>query len=81
MDEIEKLLQKATTNDRLRLLSVMEQLHSKELRNLQIKKIRGMNLYRVRVGRYRITFVIDIKTKDIEIKAVRLRNEKTYKKL
>lgn len=79
MDEIEKLLRKAHKKDRERLLAVMVALRKGDVAGLQIKKLAGSALYRVRVGNFRISFVLDKEKKTIEIVRVRLRNEATYK--
>ncbi len=77
MDEIEKLLRKMKKADRERLISVMVALIAGATEGLHIKKLSGSNLYRVRVGDFRIVFSIDRATKKILIESVRLRNEGT----
>ncbi len=78
MDEIEKLLRKASKKDRERLLVALGSLQNGEATNLKIKKLTGSDFYRVRIGDYRIIFAFDKSKKSIIIETVRLRNEHTY---
>ena len=78
MNETEKLLRKISRRERDELLAVIDSLDiESERQRLQPIKLKGSDLYRVRVGRFRIIFHIEngIAITD----AVRLRNEKTYK--
>lgn len=79
MDPIEKLLRKANRKDREHLLEVLLKLQRGEVDDLKILKLKGSHEYRVRVGRFRIRFLIDAKTKRVEVRSVKLRNEDTYK--
>ena len=79
MDEIEKLLHKTKKKDRERLLTAMNALRRGEIKGLNIKKLSGSSLYRVRIGDFRIIFSIDARKKTVLIESVRIRNEKTYK--
>ena len=78
MDELVKLLKKATKKDREKLLVVLEKLRSGVVSGLQISKLKGEERYRVRVGRFRIMFHFEGKPKRIVIDVVRKRDEKTY---
>ena len=78
MDELEKLLRKAPTQDRERLVSALEKLHRGDLDGLKIKKLSGSPFHSVRIGDFRIIFLIG-KQNEIQIESVRRRNEKTYK--
>lgn len=79
MNEIEKLLQKVSREDRERLLATMAALREGDLAGMNIKKLSNAAVYRVRVGKFRIQYSIDPETKAITIESVRRRNEATYK--
>lgn len=79
MDKIEKLLRKINKKDRLRLLEITEKLIRGKRKEIDIKKIRKTDFFRVRLGRFRIIFHIHEKT--IIIDNIRVRNDKTYKRL
>lgn len=77
MHEIEKLL-KISQSERNDHLVIIDSLDIKnERKRLQPIKLKGSNVYRIRVGRFRIIFHMEngVATTD----AVRLRNEKTDK--
>lgn len=79
MDEIEKVLHKANKKNRARLLEVMMKLRLGNSEGLNIIKLTNSTYFRVKVGDYRIIFLIDKKEETIEIKSVLRRNEQTYK--
>ncbi len=79
VDKIAKLLRKASAKDRQRLDELLELLISGKTQGLKIEKIKASDLYRVRVGRFRVIFHYDAKR--VVIDSVRLRNEETYKNL
>jgi len=78
MDKLEKLLNKVSFADRDRILKTMRLVEDGVLIGLDVKKIKGAQFFRVRVGRYRVFFCWDIKTKQNAIVAVRRRDENTY---
>ncbi len=78
MDETEKLLRKRNQKDRDRILKTLKAIREGVLDGLQVKKLSGSALYRVRVGDFRIQFSINPETKKTVIESVRLRNESTY---
>lgn len=78
MDELEKLLKKASNKDRRKILSILKQLRSGDTKGLQYQKLKGLNLYKLRAGKYRVIFSIS-RLKKIDIITIRVRNEKTYK--
>ncbi|MBU1626212.1 type II toxin-antitoxin system RelE/ParE family toxin [bacterium] len=77
MNELEKLLKKAVEKDRRKILAIMHQLRSGKTKGLEYQKLKKLNFYKIRVGKYRIIFSFN-KNKTIKIEVVRLRNEKTY---
>lgn len=77
MNELEKLLKKRKKEDRERLLETLAALKRGETKGLKIIKLTGSDMYRVRVGDFRIQFSINKKI--VTIESVRLRNEATYK--
>ena len=48
---------------------------------VQSKKVVGSDLWRLRVGRYRVIYAVDDKEKIIYVERVARRNESTYKGL
>ncbi len=78
MDEIEKVLRKAKSKDRARLLAVMEMLKRGEVDGLAITKLTNSPYFRVKVGDYRVIFLFHPKTNKVGIAFVRRRNELTY---
>jgi mRNA-degrading endonuclease RelE of RelBE toxin-antitoxin system len=78
MDALSKFLKQVSQSDKVRILSVLCEIRDPSTRNtLDIKKLVGKDLYRVRKGKFRIIFRMN--GEYIDIVAVRLRNEKTYK--
>lgn len=77
MDEIEKLFRKISKKDRLALQLLIEALLRKK-DNLNIKKLKDSDFYRLRNGRFRIIFHYNSK-KEIIIDSIRMRRENTYK--
>ena len=43
-----------------------------------MKKLTGQEVYRIRLGDYRVLYTVDHKAKEIRIEAVRKRDERTY---
>lgn len=78
MDKLEKLFAKVGPADRERILEMMRLIMNGMLAGLDIKKVKGTKLFRVRKGRYRIFFYRDAETNTNIIVDVRLRNENTY---
>jgi len=79
MNKIEKLLRKIGKKDRQKLLGVIEKLMNGKTEALKIQKIKDTDFYRLKSGRLRIIF--HYYQKEIVIDSIRLRSEKTYKKL
>ena len=78
MDALAKLLRKASPAERLLLLTTLRELKNSETRNLlDIKKLSGGEYYRARKGAFRIIFHYN--KGDVEVDAIRSRNEKTYR--
>lgn len=78
MDALQKLLRKISQPDRERLLVILEKLIVGDLSSVLIQKIQASDLFRIRVGRFRIIFHYNAK-RDVVIDTVRLRNEGTYR--
>ena len=74
MDSTQKLLKKINKKDKSRILEVIRKLLKGELQGI---KLTDKNQYRVRIGDYRIKYII--KDRNIIIEEVRRRNENTYK--
>ena len=78
MDKIEKLFKKISLSDREALLKLTERLLVGD-RALAIIKLKNSDFYRARQGNFRIIFHKD--KGDVIIDSIKLRDEKTYKKL
>ncbi|MEK7528645.1 MAG: type II toxin-antitoxin system RelE/ParE family toxin [Patescibacteria group bacterium] len=77
VDTIKKLLKKISRKDRERISAIKESILNRKFENLDIKKLSGhKDLYRVRVGKYRLIFFDN--GKDLYICAIRRRNDVTY---
>lgn len=77
MNKLEKLLRKISQKERKSLLDVMLLLSRKDIHTLDIAKIKGTDMYRARVGNFRIIFHYE--NDEVVIVSVRQRSEKTYK--
>ncbi|MBP6948938.1 MAG: type II toxin-antitoxin system mRNA interferase toxin, RelE/StbE family [Candidatus Pacebacteria bacterium] len=78
MNKIEKLLNKISKKDREALLFVIEEiLNEKDISHLKPIKLKGLELYRIRKGNFRIIFHKE--NNDTVIDSVKLRDENTYK--
>ncbi|OGI64220.1 hypothetical protein A2914_00765 [Candidatus Nomurabacteria bacterium RIFCSPLOWO2_01_FULL_41_21] len=77
MDKNEKLLRKLSKEDRDRIILAVALIHSNDFQMLDFKKLSGVkDLYRVRVGKFRIKFRTHTTYNEI-IEIVR-RNDNTY---
>lgn len=77
MHKIDKFLVKLDAERREKILSTLLQIRSGDFKNLDIKKLKGEVLrYRVRVGRYRITF--ETGQKGLNILSIDFKNDNTY---
>lgn len=78
MDKIAKALKKLSDSERAAVKIILLKLKSKELDNLDIKKLKGRDdIFRVRKGKIRIIYKI---TSDkIFILTIERRNDNTYK--
>lgn len=80
MDKIVKLLRKIRAKDHKAINETLARIFLRSLDGLDVKKLSGFkNLYRVRVGQYRIIYEDD--GSDIWIYSVKRRDESTYKDL
>lgn len=77
MDKIFKFLQKRNKDERLKLLAVIRLISENNLENLDIKKLKGSeNIFRVRVGRFRVIF--EKSKKENIICSIAKRDDQTY---
>ncbi|MFH0769970.1 MAG: hypothetical protein V1926_01185 [Candidatus Peregrinibacteria bacterium] len=82
MDKIKKILRVLSPIEREATLLLMGQILHDYRKVPGIKALQGMKgWFRVRMGAYRIIFVVDPKTKSVEIRRMTRRNEGTYKRL
>lgn len=77
MNKIEKLFRKISKYDRDTLLLVLGKIMKCDVGELDMIKIKGTDMYRVRSGNYRIIFHFE--KNETVIDSIQLRNEKTYK--
>ena len=78
MNSIEKFLRKLGSQEQKAYLFLMRQMETDYAKVPGVKKLSGYkNLFRVRMGRYRIIF--SIKKGETEIVKITKRNEQTYK--
>ena len=82
MDDIEKALRKMSPKEREAAELLMIQLIDDYRKVPGIKPLKGMKTwFRVRMGNYRIMFVVDAKTKKADIRRLTRKNEYSYKNL
>ena len=80
-DNITKLLSKLSKKDLQRIQKAVAQITALQFEGLDIKTLKGQSeLFRARVGNYRIIFSIE-QNKTSRIISIGRRNEKTYKGL
>ncbi len=77
MNKIEKLFRKISKYDRDTLILVLEKIMKCDVGELDMIKIKGTDMYRVRSGNYIIIFHYE--KNETVIDSIQLRNEKTYK--
>ena len=61
----------------LRIVAAIHHLQENP-RPPSMKKLTGQEVYRIRLGDYRVLYSVDDKAKEVRIEAVRRRNERTY---
>lgn len=80
MGKYQKMFRGIPNADRFHIKLVIRKLVARDFSSLDRKKLSGYeSLYRVRVGNYRIIYSYDRET--VELKAIRKRDESTYKNL
>ncbi len=80
MNEIEKFLRKLKKAEQDAFLLLFEQLEKDYIKVPGVKKLIGKkNLYRIRMGKYRIIFLV--RKNGLEIIRIKRRAEGTYKNL
>ena len=79
MKKIEKLFRKISRKDREKLLFILEKLIAGDSHNLDVKKVKDSDFHRLKFKRFRIIFHYE--NKEVIIDSIKLRNEKTYKRL
>lgn len=79
MDKIDKTLTKIPIKQRKLILQTVADIIENKIADLDVKKIKGSaNIFRVRVGQYRIIFERVSAGKNI-VTLIAKRDEKTYK--
>ena len=77
MESIQKQLRNIPKEDRKRILAALERLAVRDHADMDCQRLKGYkHIYRIRVGDYRIIYFDD--GKEIILKAIRRRNERTY---
>ncbi len=80
MDKIEKIFRKLSKKEQEAMLLLLQQIKNDFSKIPGLIKLKGyQNLYRVRMGNYRIIFKTT--SKDTEIIKISRRNDQTYKNL
>ena len=78
MNKNDKFIKKLSRNERAILLATLQQIERGHVMGLNIKKLKGYdNYFRVRKGKVRIIFNLDINGK-IVVKQIGWRNDNTY---
>ena len=78
MDKIAKQFRKIPKDDRISIENTLKNISKRNYKGLNLKRLKGYkNIYRVRTGNYRIIYFDD--GKDIILKAIKKRDESTYK--
>lgn len=79
MDKIDKALKRLSSNERKIIKPLLEKILNNDLKNLDIKKLKGYDgIFRVRKGKIRVIYKID-KNDEIFILAIERRTDKTYR--
>lgn len=78
MEQIQKSLSKIPKKDRIRILQAVDFLLAGDIDRLDVRKLKGCDFYRVRVGKYRIIFYFDVHGEIHAFDIVR-RSDNTYK--
>ena len=82
MDKIEKILRILSPKEQQAMTLLLEQLKRDYTKIPGIKALQGMKgFFRIRMGQYRIVFIVDPVTKKAEIRRITRRNERAYKDL
>ena len=79
MDKISKLLKKIHAKDRQRLLLVIETIMASPKTQIETKKIKNTDFYRIRSGKFRIIFHYD--SNEMTVDSIKIRREDTYKNI
>ena len=78
MDKVTKFLRKRNKKERLLLIATIDLIVNKKINNLDIRKVKSCsNIFRVRIGDFRIIFKRD-KPRNNVIK-IDNKNDQTYK--
>lgn len=79
MDKINKALLKIPDKQRKAILAAAKQVQAGKLDNLDIKKLKGSSdLFRVRVGNYRLIILIQADRKSVVVDIAK-RDDRTYR--
>ena len=78
MDNIDKVLRKLSSNEKLKIKGMLKALRSGRFERLDIKKLKGAeDLFRVRKGKLRIIY--QIRANHVFVLRLGYRKESTYK--
>jgi mRNA-degrading endonuclease RelE of RelBE toxin-antitoxin system len=78
MNKIDKYIRKLLPKERQSLLGILEQIRDGDMSGLDIKKLKGYdNYFRVRKGKTRIIFHLDINDQPV-VERVERRSDTTY---
>ncbi|MDA1208962.1 MAG: hypothetical protein O2904_02935 [bacterium] len=78
MGGLERELRALPHKNLVQVLAVLKQIRNRDIDGLDHKKLKGYDcIFRVRTGRYRIIYFDD--EERLEVKAIRKRDESTYR--
>jgi|AntRauTorckE6833_2_1112554.scaffolds.fasta_scaffold04658_8 mRNA interferase RelE/StbE len=79
MEKIDKFIKKLNLKKAERIYLIIDKIINRDLKNIDIRKLKGYSdIYRARVGKYRIIYTDN--QKEIRILEISKRNDQTYKK-
>ena len=80
MDQIQKQWRKLSKKDHEKIRGVFKQLAKRNFSGLDRQRLKGYeHIYRVRIGNYRLIYFDD--GKEVILKYLKKRNERTYREL
>jgi mRNA-degrading endonuclease RelE of RelBE toxin-antitoxin system len=79
MDKLDKFLKRLSESEREEIAYLVSRIVRNDLKNLDVKKLKGLEVYRVRKGSLRVLFRRE--GGDSKVIIIERRSERTYKNL